>query len=425
MGTFDRSKFKATQTSKMKEQQKEAEETLGQGKGGNRANFLKLVHGKNKVRILPGHPGSDSFCYPRTTHYLNVLVKYKKDGKDVEEIKPKPIFNAKIHGGLSEDPIDAYIDMAYKIAFDEIPDEKERAKFLAPITNFKTGIKAKTRWVVYAIMMNGDERELGRLDLPVTVKEKLNEMAVDADEDEGVIQTDPFTDPDEGHCVTITYNKDAEKPGDYYKATLDYKKATPVTDEELDWLSEQPTLESMLVDSYSMKDFDMAIEGLKRFDEENEFNIFSHDEFLDKLEKLAENVPEAKDSDDDEEDEDDTPKRKKTSAKEEKVKESKAKEEKSDLPFDLELEEMDMDQLKGVIRREGLNIRILSKYDEQDVVEMIKEEREIIAAESKKEDKPKKKANPIEEDDDDEEEEAPRRKRGSRLAELQDEVEED
>ena len=54
MGTFDRSRFKATKTAKLKQQQDKVEDTLGTKKGG-RANFLKLKPGKNKVRILPAH----------------------------------------------------------------------------------------------------------------------------------------------------------------------------------------------------------------------------------------------------------------------------------------------------------------------------------------------------------------------------------
>lgn len=421
MGTFDRSKFKASSTKKLQEQQKEAEDTLGQGKGGSgRANFLKIENGKNKIRILPGHPESDTFCYPRTTHYLNVLTKYKKDGEDIEEIKPKPIFNAKIHGGLSEDPIETYIDTAYSLAYEKFSDnEKERIKFLAPITNFKTGIKAKTRWVVYAIMIGEETREIGRLDLPVMVKEKLNEMAVDADEEDDVIQTDPFTDPDEGHCIIVTYNKDATKPADYYKATLDFKKPTPITDEELVWLGEQPSLESMLVDSYSMKDFDLAIEGLKRFDEENKYNIFSMDSFLDKLEKIAEKVPAEKEKSDegdsDKESSDDESKKDKV------IRQSKEKESKSDLPFDVDLKDMNMDQLKGVILREKLNIRILSKYEEVDVVEMIQEERDILKAEEQK----KSKEKTFDKEDSEEQEERPTRGKNSRFADLKKGLEED
>lgn len=418
MGAFDRSKFKATSTKKMQKQQDHVENTLGTSKGW-RANFLKLKPGKNKVRIFPAHPGTDSFCYPRTTHYLEILAKYQKDGEDVEELKKKPIFNAKVHGNLVNDPIDAYIDRAFRMAYDEIQDEKERTKFLAPILNYREGIKGKTKWVVYACIIDGDQKEYGRLELPVTVKDSMNELAIGADDDDDVIETDPFTDPDEGRCIIVKYNNKAEKPQDYYKTSIDLKKATPLNDEELNWLLDQPSLQSILVDAYSMKDFDMAVEGLKRFDEDKGYEIFTFDDYLDTLEIIAKQVPEKEEKD--EEEDEDTPPATKKRTKDDVVKESKKKEKEveSDLPFDKSLDEMTMDELKGVIRREDLGIRILSKYDEEGVIEMIMEERELKAGESSKE------SEEAEEAEEEEEEEKPTRRRSSRLDKLANEVEED
>lgn len=358
MTTFDRSKFQASKTSDMKRQEQEIEKAVS-GKGG-RANFLKLQHGKNKIRILPAHPGQSSFCFPRTTHYMDVLVKYKKDGVDVEEIKPKPVFNAKVHGGLADDPIDAYIDTAYKVAYDTIDGEDARKKFLAPMLNFRTGIKGKTRWVCYAMMVKGDSVEVGRLDLPVTVKEKLNELAIGEDTDDGVIETDPFTDPDNGRCIFVTYNKDADKPGDYYKASIDLRSAYPIDDTELEWLMDQPRLDEMLVNSYTSKDFDMAIDGLKRFDEEHNFNIFEDERFLSRVERIAPQVPQFVPKD--------------SAATEAPKKAPKKAPEKA---VTVTLEEMGMDDLKDVIKGEGLGIRVLARYTEEDVREFIKEERAI------------------------------------------------
>ena len=56
------------------------------------------------------------------------------------------------------------------------------------------------------------------------------------------------------------------------------------------------TLEELYVDSYSRRDWDLALDGLQRFDKENNYNIFADEKFLDELEELEKFVPEEKQS---------------------------------------------------------------------------------------------------------------------------------
>lgn len=385
---FDRSKFGGSKISDIQKQDKEFEKKTDFGGNGGRAGFIKLKEGKNKVRIFPAHPDTPTFYQPLVVHWMDVLNKWTdRDGKEKEEWKRKPIFSAKAHSEIGKCPIDRYIYYAYKVFGEEFQDRKDRDAKIAPIKGQK-GITSSTKFIVYAEI----DGEFGRLELPMSVKNSLNEIAIGQEDDDGVIETDPFTDPDSGHCVYITYdkqlNKDKKdrKAADYYKTAIDIKGATPLSDEQLSKLIECQSLEELYVNVYTLKDFDMAVEGLKKFDEEHKFGIFSVDEFIDELEAIHDLIPEV-----DEETEEEEPKTKKTASK--KKEESEAEEEEleeveeeedeeedeeSDLPFDVAIADMDEDQLKGVIRRNSLPIRATKRTSLEDLREWVQEELDIL-----------------------------------------------
>jgi hypothetical protein len=130
-----------------------------------------------------------------------------------------------------------------------------------------------------------------------------------------VIEIDPFSDPVEGCSLIIDYDKSA-KAGEKYvvsKKTFDFtkylkkaggdekkafelynqdKESEKLTQEMLEeWYSKE-TLVSMYKNVYSMRDFDLAINGLKIFDDTHEYHIFDNDEFIAELEKIQATVPE-------------------------------------------------------------------------------------------------------------------------------------
>ena len=413
--SFDRSKFAGTKVSAIKKQEKEFDKKMDFGKGRNKNAFLKLKEGKNKIRIFPAHPNTPSFYQPCVVHFLPILSEWEnKDGKKQSEVKRKPVFSGKQHSAIGMCPIDSYIHHVYKVAANEYQDKDDREKFVSPIKG-REGITGSTSYIAYA-KMDGD---FGRIQLKTSIKNALNEIAVGQDEEDGVISTDPFSDPDTGSCVIVTYNKQEDlpkakrKPEDYYKTAIDLKGATPLTDDELKELLECKSLEELYVDSYTRKDFDMAVDGLKRFDDEHKLGIFAIDDFLDTLEEIADKLPEVEEeSDDNSQKEEEKPKR---STRKPEVK--KEEDEPSDLPFDKAYDDMDRSELEGVVRRNKLPIRITSRLSNEDLLDWVKEEMSINEATEEAAEKEAK-----EQDEDKSSRSSRRGGSGSRLSALQDEL---
>ena len=74
-----------------------------------------------------------------------------------------------------------------------------------------------------------------------------------------------------------------------------------VTDDQLKDLSKYQSLKERFSDSYTMKDFNLAVEGLKRFDEKFEYGIFEDKEFIEELKAIEKLVPAEKESKEDKE----------------------------------------------------------------------------------------------------------------------------
>jgi len=384
---FDRSAYKATSVSTLKEDEEKVKELTGNNLG-DRIAFLKLPPGKSKVRIFPAHLDAKSFCYARTVHFLELESK-DKDGKTVKndagqtEFKRRPVFNAKIHGAFPKgvepiDIIDDYISRVFKKAHAEIQDDTQRKNYLNPLTFWKTGIIGKTKWLVYANVYNENGvPEFGKLEMATTVKDKLNEISANQD-GEGPMTVDPFTDPDDGRCVFVTYTPDEKDPKKKYSAAIDFMKPTPLTDEEMQNWASQDSLEKQLVGSYSYSDFMNAVAGLKRFDDQSThllrangfsagYGIFADEDFLDVCEKVATYFPEKFEDAAEPNSFIDGPEKvetHKTEATTEKVSPLKAP----------TLEEMSLDQLAAYVDKQGLDVTILPDDAEADVIQAIRDE---------------------------------------------------
>ena len=313
-----RSKFKGAKLSKLKDVQKDAEANKKSFyENDGRVGFLSVDDGRNVFRIMPAHPddkiGSPYLPCRRTM--LKCEVEVYKDGEATgqTEVKNKYIFIATQHGGLERDPIELYIEYVRKRAEDEFSDKNDRQKFLAPITGWKGkdgkwnwGIIPGTSYVAYAVK-NG---VLGRIELWESWVKEMDKLSISEDPDD-VMQIDPFSDPNEGAPLIITRGKNDKGKTEHTiskdepsrakrESWEDFFERTKVSDAHLEELIKQKPLSEMYgKDVYTTRDFDLALDGLRRFDEENKYNIFDNEEFLEELEKIQSQVPEPKDNNDD------------------------------------------------------------------------------------------------------------------------------
>ena len=405
---FNRSAYKATSVQDLQDQAKELDKKLPGG--GRRTDILELKKdgSKNRLRIYPKHPDTKSWIFPKCVHFLPV-IKRDKDGKEIKDengkvvIINKPIFNAKINGNYPFDVVDEYISRVYKKA-NEIQDKDTRKKYLNLITGYRKGqqfiggIKAQTKYIVYG-ELNGD---FGRVELPKSVRDQLNTIAADQDEEDGSIVVDPFTDMDDGRMVFIKYHEDAD-PKDKYKTSIDIKKTSPIDDESLEAFHEEKSLEELYDGVYRSRDFELVCEGLKRFDERSEaalekfgfdegYNIFEDEEFLDKMEEFDALLPDDEEEDDDNDHEEEETSEEEEEEVEENEDDDEEEEETEEEESSDELDDMDMKALKAYIKKNELGIRVLPSYKEDQVRRYIREELEMIAEEEEEEEKSKPKA---------------------------------
>ena len=115
MPKFDRSEFKATSLKSL----------VGEN---TRAGYLNVNEGENKFRIFPAFPGEKTFIYEKSTSFLPRIVKDESSGE--EEIKRKPVFNAKVHSNSSRDLVEEYIKYLTDKAEKEVGDSEELNNYL-------------------------------------------------------------------------------------------------------------------------------------------------------------------------------------------------------------------------------------------------------------------------------------------------------
>lgn len=297
---LDRSLLKGTSVSVLKDQEQEHKKLLGQS---DRPGFLEMSRGRNKFRILPRHPETQSWIYPKAVHWIPTEIK-DENGK-VTEIKNLPVFNSKVHGGTKTDIIEEYIELVKKTLKDEAPDKVTER--LNPILDWKKGMIINSNWVCYAKKIGPDGTgPIGRLELTSGTKEKLNALAAVENPNEPIV-TDPFTDADDGVCVLIDYDpekKDAKGQKDmknFYIVSLDRQKVdkfttqlipTPLTDQDVEEFFKLETLEKLYKNVYTKKDFQRAVTGLQIVDEREKYGVFQSSEFLELVDSMGDLYPE-------------------------------------------------------------------------------------------------------------------------------------
>lgn len=275
MSTSIRDKFKATSTKELKSIVEDEDSKIASRRNTDTYSFKD---GINKLRLFPKHEGEPSFYHILCQHWITIE---KDDGEPGRRTVP----NARIHGGCEKDIIDEYIKYCRTLL--GTGDAEDSAK-LKSLTAYEGGLQMQTSWMSYANFMEKDKKEFTLLEFKRTVRDALNDSSIIEDESEA-IETDPFTDPDEGKPVLITYNSKAKKAADYYKVQVS-KTAVPLTDEELEKFASVTPLSQLSMFQYDNEKFELALEGLRYFDEEHEIGAFDTEEFLAIVEECREMV---------------------------------------------------------------------------------------------------------------------------------------
>lgn len=415
-----RDQFKATSVKSLKKVAEEDEKMLGIGS----TEYLQLEDKKTiKIRIFPAHPGVESFYVRRKCYWLPFQ---RNDG----EMGRTSVNDSIIHGGTKMDIVDEYLKMARKI----VGNDSDKLDALTG----RDGLLPTYSWLCYADKVQPDVELKAKLwEFRKSVRDALNRLTFTEDDDEA-IETDPFTDIDEGLPVLVTYNKTPNrKKGENYYDVAFAKKPTarPLTDAELEYFSGLTPLNEV-IGKYGISDFDRALAGLQIFDEENEIGLFDDDNWLEKVEEIRAQYDADTDEDEEEkpkkktaakkstkkadveEDDEDEKPAKKTSKKAEVADEDDDEDADEDSESDDnedgdEFDDMERDELKKYIKAKGLEVSVKKSMSDDDLRDAI---RAAIAAsedsdddddedseEDEEETKPAKKgaAKKQEEDDDD------------------------
>ena len=391
-----RSQLKATSIKRLQKQIDEDNAMVG---AQNSTEYLNLEDGKTiKIRIFPGHPGVQDFYVAKKCYWLSFV------GGDGETHRGT-VLDSKVHGKTKFDVVEEYVKWAKK----KIGNDADKLEALVGNGPKSNSLNPQYSWLCYADKINGDDQLRAKIwEFKKMVRDAMNKLAFSEDEDE-VIEVDPFTDPDEGLPIMVTYRKNPNKKKgeNFYEVSFPKKvSARPLTDEEIEYFMTLKPLNEIL-SKYGMKDFERALEGLQNFDEENEIGLFDDDDWIEHLEEIKAQY----DSDDSEEDS--APKKKtavKKAVKKAYAKSEDDEEEEKDEADDEEEDEeeendedgdefdsMDRVALKKYITANGLEISVKKSMSDDDL-------RNAIRAAAKSDDADEAED---EEEDDETEEEAP------------------
>ena len=392
-----RSQLKATSIKRLQKQIDEDNAMVG---AQNSTEYLNLEDGKTvKIRIFPGHPGVQDFYVAKKCYWLSFV------GDDGETHRGT-VLDSKVHGKTKFDVVEEYVKWAKK----KIGNDADKLEALVGNGPKSNSLNPQYSWLCYADKINGDDQLRAKIwEFKKMVRDAMNKLAFSEDEDE-VIEVDPFTDPDEGLPIMVTYRKNPNKKKgeNFYEVSFPKKvSARPLTDEEIEYFMTLKPLNEIL-SKYGMKDFERALEGLQNFDEENEIGLFDDDDWIEHLEEIKAQY----DSDDSEEDSE--PKKKtavKKAVKKAYAKSEEDEEEEKDEADDEEEDEteeendedgdefdsMDRVALKKYITANGLEISVKKSMSDDDLRNAIR-----AAAKSDEADEAED-----EEEDDETEEEAP------------------
>lgn len=332
---FDRSKFKKQSVEDLDSEVKQAKKTMRKG-GKSYTGYATVQKGKNTFRVVPSMGKAYVAC--KMSKFRVEVPTYDENGNVTgKEVKDKNIFCADVHGPnllKGKDPIVLYCDYVRKKASEEYQDDAERRKFLNPIMGYKKGNKfvwGINPTLTYVCYVYQGSKDFARLQLYGTWMNRIKEISVEQSDDD-TVSFDIFSQMEGAYPLVIIMGEDDKGKKTYSLSAGVPKKGqswdeffeeTAIPDEDMEYfLNEVPSLEEIYKDSYKAKDFEMALDGLKRFDEENNYDIFSDDEFLNEIEEMAAMLPDDSQSEEDkktpfdeDEDEEEKPTPKKQVAK--------------------------------------------------------------------------------------------------------------
>lgn len=311
--TFDRSKFKAAKTENNKAAEQTMKNTMRSSTPTKRGDYHSLDEGFNYFRIMPPHDAENEPSWqPKVVYWLQVLVdELDSEGNPTskKERKSRPIFDSRVHGGTLKDIVDEYINFTRKAIYDSTPNKDDAKKRLSPIMGYRdskqvwhSGITASSSFVCYATKNGIIPDNLGRLEVYSSDKDKIEELNIDENSSEPIM-TDNFSDPEDGVELVIqlakndknkyerTFKKrEASIKGKRGKELTDaieqFQESQRVPDDVLESLLEMTSLAKMFKGAYKRSDFERALEALQYFDEQNNYNSFQNDEFLDIVEEI-------------------------------------------------------------------------------------------------------------------------------------------
>lgn len=272
-----RSQLRATPIKKLKARIDEDNSMLNNGN----AEFLQLEDGRlMKIRIFPAHPGHDNFYVPRKCYWLPFVT-------DAGDDRRATVLDSVFHAKTAMDIVQEYVSY--------VKTHGSEAA-VAAVTAQRDGLLPSLTWLCYAAEVKEDGMEPKLWEFKKSVRDALNRLAITEDEDEP-IETDPFTDPDEGLPLFVKYikNPNKKKGENYYDVSLGKKpKACALTDEAIEKFMKLKPVEEV-AGTYTLEMFEKALEGLQNFDEANGIDIFSDDEWLEIVEKVRAQYAESDD----------------------------------------------------------------------------------------------------------------------------------
>ena len=282
-----RSQLKATSIKRLQKQIDEDNAMVG---AQSSAEYLNLEDGKTiKIRIFPCHPGQEDFYVARKCYWMSFV------GDDGEQHRGT-VLDSRVHGGTKYDVVEEYVKYAKK----KVGNDADKLEALTGSGPKSNSLNPQYSWLCYADKINGDDQLRAKLwEFKKMVRDAINKLAFSEDEDE-VIEVDPFTDPDEGLPIMVTYRKNPNKKKgeNVYEVAFPKKvSARPLTDEEIEYFMTLKPL-SEVINRYGMRDFERALEGLQNFDTENEIDLFEDEDWLEHLEEIKAQYDAEEDSED-------------------------------------------------------------------------------------------------------------------------------
>ena len=311
-------KYKATSKKTIQDQRADEMEKAG-FKHKSMPGYVSFQEGKNILRIFPAHIDEDgylkgedtSYIYAKCINMLPISVKQKDDqGNETVEIKMRGIFNPTYHSTVvgKKDLVKKYIDLAEKKFKEELEGsgsaidiKKKLEEKMNPITGYRaggkfvSGITSQLSYVCYGLITQeykGDKTkwEFGRCEIKKGIKWALDKIVLESDDSDGSIATEPFTSPIDGLLVQINYDPNNNNPQKRWEGGLYLQNFMPVrfplTEGQLEEFEKNEPLFKMFHNSYTRKDFEKQIEGLKNFDTMHRIGVFEDSELQDMIKEI-------------------------------------------------------------------------------------------------------------------------------------------